>query len=120
MYYRVVCSGKELYDLFSKLTVANIVYDMQEMDDYIYVKSEYYPNALIILNIHSARKLLSLNGYDNSFYGMVLDLDKCDNLSLVEIVERYTKGGKEMLEIKVEELKDEKVGYGPVSRFSTK
>ena len=111
MYYRVVCSGKDFYDLFRKFTVVNMVYDLQEMDDYIYLKSEYQPSALIILNIHSVRKLLFSNGCNNSFYGIVLDLDKCDNLSLVEIVERYTKGGKEMLEIKVEELKDEKVGY---------
>ena len=51
MYYRVVCSGKDFYDLLRKFTVVNMVYDLQEMDDYIYAKSEYQPSALIIAKL---------------------------------------------------------------------
>jgi len=42
---------------------------------------------------------------------MVLDLCQCEDLGYRFVLNRYTKGGDNMLEIRVEEIKDEKVGY---------
>lgn len=111
MYYRVVCSNNDIYDLVISLESVNVMCDMYEVDDYVYIKSGEKTIAFIFLNINAFRKVVYSKGGRSSLCGIIVDMLECEDLNYSLILEKYTKGGNEMQEIKVEELKDEKVGY---------
>jgi len=111
MYYRVVYSYKDICEFISGFEGISIVDDLYEIDDFIHVKLGEKEIAFIFLNIQAVHRIASVDREKSSFHGIVLDLIDNIDIQYTVVLDKYKKGGKIMKEIKMEEIKDEKIGY---------
>lgn len=106
MYYRTLYSKETLKQEIENVDIY-ISNDRSLMDDFILI---YYYNRIQVACILNYNIMYYMNVDNNkSFSGIVLFVN--NNCNIGELINRYTKGGKNMSEIAMDEVKEELEQY---------
>lgn len=103
-YYRTVCL-KSIIEQILPFNVGVCKNDNWIQDDFVMVNFKDMSRCLLLnTKLMSYKKNISL-------YGIVIVLDDDDKIKVDDLIERYTLGGRKMLDVKIDEVVEEKEQY---------
>ena len=105
-YYRIVCLESEIKRSF---IINKIIYkcDKWIKDDFVLIYDKNDIKSCLLLNT----RLFQNKKNDITSHGIVICLEEHDTLNIKDIEQRYTKGGVEMSESLIDEVKEEREQY---------
>ena len=105
-YYRIVCLESEIK---RSVIINKIIYkcDKWIKDDFVLIYDKNDIKSCLLLNT----RLFQNKKNDITSHGIVICLEEHDTLNIKDIEQRYTKGGVEMAESLIDEVKEEREQY---------